>query len=128
MSSREEIPCLFCNPNGTYQQVNRSLKKCRMVALHLVAQKQQHPAADKQRAAPDPFREDEQYDPRKNQRDSDSVQQLVPAGSVLAIILRHVVRQSGHSAPPCGTILRSRLLRYLSAALVRTFGTVGRVF
>src|SRR5262245_50988898 len=72
-----------------------------MLPLNLMSQKQQQPPPNKQRPAPDPFRQNEQYDPRKNQRDSDSMEQLVPAGSVLVIILRHVVRQSGHSAPPC---------------------------
>jgi hypothetical protein len=30
------------------------------------------------------------------------MEQLVPSGRVLVIVLRHIVRQFGKSAPPCG--------------------------
>ena len=72
-----------------------------MIAFELMPEEQQHPAADKTGTAPDPFREEEQNDPRKNHRDTNSVQKLVPPGSVFVIVLRHVVRQIWNSAPPC---------------------------
>src|ERR1700675_1319945 len=72
-----------------------------MISFQLMAQEQQHPPGNKKRAAPDPFQEQQKHDPRKDQRDPYSVQKLVPSGRVLVIVLRHVVRQTGHSAPPC---------------------------
>src|SRR5262245_49405209 len=69
--SPEETPCLFGHPDGPHQKINRPLEKGGVITLDLVAQKQKHPAAHKQRSAPDPFPENQQYDPRENQRDSD---------------------------------------------------------
>jgi hypothetical protein len=71
-----------------------------MISFHFMPQQQQYPAGGKKRTAPDPLREEEQHEPRKNQWYANSVQKFIPPGSVLVIVLRHVVRQIGHSAPP----------------------------
>jgi len=71
-----------------------------MISFQLVAQKQQHPPANKKCAAPDPSHEQERHEARENQRYANSMQNFVPPGRVFVIVLRHVVRQTEHNAPP----------------------------
>jgi len=67
-----------------------------MVALNPVTEKQKRPSAQKKSRSPDPSHEKEKDDPYKNHRDTNTMQEFVPAGCVLVIVLRHVVRQSRH--------------------------------
>jgi len=80
MCSSEELPCFFCDPDWSHQQINWPLKKCRMVSLNLVTQKEKNPAAGEETRAPNPFREDEKYNPQKNHGNANPMEQLVPAG------------------------------------------------
>ena len=77
-----------------------------MVAFHLVPKKQKHPPAEEKYRAPNPLEEQKKNDARKNHGDADGMQQLVPSGFVLVIVLCHVVRQAWHAAhlpaAPCG--------------------------
>src|SRR5712671_5369773 len=98
--SGQQHPCFFCDPDWPNQQINRSLKKRWMVSLNPVTEKQKHPSAQKKPRSPDPFHENEEDKPGKNHRDTNAMQEFVPAGFVLVIVLRHVVRQARHSAPP----------------------------
>ena len=45
-----------------------------MIAFNPVPQEQKHPTAHEKRSAPNPFREKEQYDSRKNHGNADTVQ------------------------------------------------------
>src|SRR6266852_2974801 len=94
--SRQEHPCFFCDPDWPNQQIDRSLEKRRMVSLNLVAEKQKHPSAEKKSRSPSPSHKEEKDNPGKNHRDTNAMQEFVPAGFVLVIVLRHVVRQARH--------------------------------
>ena len=72
-----------------------------MVSLDPVAEKKERPPAQKKSRSQDPFCEEQKDNPGKNHRDTDTMQEFVPAGFVLVIVLRHVVRET-QSAPPCG--------------------------
>src|ERR1700732_1306788 len=101
MFSSQEHPRFLSYPDWSDQQIHRSLEKRRMIAFDPVSQEQKHPAAHEERSAPNPFCEKEQNEPGKDHGDADTMQQLIPAGRVFVIVLRHVVRQT-QSAPPCG--------------------------
>ena len=92
MLSGQEHPRLLSYPDGSDQQIHRSLEKRRMIAFDPVSEQQEYPAAHEERSAPNPFREQEQDEPGKDHRNADTVQELVPAGRVFVIVLRHVVR------------------------------------
>src|SRR5260370_36044734 len=94
--SCQKHPCFFCNPDWPNQQINRSLEKRRMISFNPMAQKKKNPPAKKKSCAPNPFCENEKNDAGKNHGDTDAVQEFVPAGFVLVIVLRHVVRQARH--------------------------------
>jgi hypothetical protein len=72
-----------------------------MVSLDPVAEKEKHPSTEKKSCSPNPFHEDEKDNPGKNHRDTDTMQEFVPAGFVLVIVLRHVVRQARHKRTSC---------------------------
>src|ERR1051326_4805200 len=101
MRSGEEHPRFLGHPDGSNKQVNRALEKRRMIAFNPVTQEQEHPPANEESATQNPLGKKEQDQPGENHRDAYSMQQLVPAGRVFVIVLRHVVRQT-QSAPPCG--------------------------
>jgi short subunit dehydrogenase-like uncharacterized protein len=67
-----------------------------MVSLDAVAEKQKHPSAQKKSRSPSPLHEKEKDHPGENHRDANTMQEFIPAGFVLAIVLRHVVRQAWH--------------------------------
>src|SRR5437016_13566956 len=69
-----------------------------MVSLDPVAEKKKHPSAQENSRSHDPFCEKQKDDPGKNHRDTNAMQEFVPAGLVLVIVLRHVVRQARHLA------------------------------
>src|ERR1700674_1024567 len=94
--SRQEHPSFFCDPDRPNQQIDRSLEKRRMISFDPVAEKQKQPSAHKKSRSPGPFHEDEKDDPGKNHRDANTVQEFIPVGFVLVIVLRHVVRQTRH--------------------------------
>src|SRR6266481_2578855 len=96
--SGQQHPCFLCNPDWPNQQINRSLKKRWMVSLDPVAEKKKHPSAEKKSCSQDPFCEKQKDNPGKNHRDSNAMQEFVPVGLVLVIVLRHVVRQARHLA------------------------------
>jgi hypothetical protein len=104
----QEVPKLFRNPNGSDEQIYRSLEECRMIAFHAMAQEQKTPAAEKQNSAQDPLRQDQKNDTSENQRNTDAMQELVPGGRVLMIVPVHVARQTWHSRNSAwGRYLRS---------------------
>ena len=67
-----------------------------MVSLDPVAEKKKHPSAQENSCSQDPFCEKQKDNPDKNHRDTNAMQEFVPAGFVLVIVLRHVVRQARH--------------------------------
>jgi hypothetical protein len=79
MSSGQERAQFLGDPHWPYEQINRSVKKCRFVAFDPVTQKQQHPATHKARRAGFPAQQCQQGDSRENQGDADAVEQLVPS-------------------------------------------------
>jgi hypothetical protein len=107
MFSGQEHPRFLSYPDWSDQQIHRSLEKRRMIAFDPVSQEQKHPAAHEKRSAPNPFREEEEDESGEDHGNADTVQQLVPAGRVFVIVLRHVVRQT-QSAPPCGDSYRGK--------------------
>src|SRR4029077_4156133 len=56
--SSQELPCFFCDPDWSHQQINWSLKKRRMVSLNFVTHKKKNPAAHEKTRSPNPFHED----------------------------------------------------------------------
>src|SRR5260370_18109715 len=108
MLSGQEHPRLLSYPDGSDQQMHRSLEKRRMIAFDPVTQEQERPAAHEKRSAPDPLCEKEQDESGKYQGNANAVEQFIPAGRVFVIVLRHVVRQT-QSAPPCGGQLPRKL-------------------
>ena len=107
MPSGQEHPRFLGYPDGSDQQIHRSLEKRGMIAFDPVTQEQERPAAREQCSAPNPLCEKEQDESGKDHGDADAVQQFVPAGRVFVIVLRHVVRQT-QSAPPCGDTYRGK--------------------
>src|SRR6266851_5223525 len=99
--SRQEHPCFFRDPDWPNQQIDRSLEKRRIVSLNPVAEKQEHPSTQKKSRSPGPFHKEEKDNPGKNHRDTNAMQEFVPAGFVLVIVLRHVVRQARHKRTSC---------------------------
>src|SRR6266849_7848704 len=99
--SRQEHPCFFCDPHWPNQQIDRSVEKRRMVSLDPVAEKQEHPSAQKKSRSQDPSREKQKDNPGKNHRDTNAMQGFVPAGFVLVIVLRHVACQARHQRTSC---------------------------
>src|ERR1700730_19424062 len=53
--SGQEHPCFFCDPDWPYQQIDRSLKKRRMISFDPVAEKEKHPSTDKKSHSPNPL-------------------------------------------------------------------------
>src|SRR6202012_2513453 len=95
--STQEIPELFCDPDGSNQQIDRSLEKCRMIAFDAMTQEQKNPAAKKQRSAQNPLHQNQKDDASENQRNADAMKKLVPGGGVLMIVPLPVARQTWHS-------------------------------
>ena len=93
-----------------------------MVSLDLVSQKEENPAAHKKTYAPYPLHEEKQNDPQKNHGDTNAVKKLIPARRVLVIVLRHIVRQTGQSAPPCGGDDSAEMKLYTQNGLVARGG------
>src|SRR5882762_476221 len=75
-----------------------------MISFNAVAQKKQYPSAYKKSRSPDPFHRKEQDDASKNHGDANAMQELIPAGFVLVVVLRHVVRQARHQRTSCQPI------------------------
>src|SRR6516165_5896314 len=98
--SRQESPELLGNPDRPDQQIDRPLEKRGMIAFNPVSQEQQNPAACKTSCAPAPSHEDQENQPGKNEWNADAMKQFVPGRAMFVIVLSHVVRQPGHSAPP----------------------------
>src|SRR5258708_32417442 len=98
MLSGQEHPRLLSYPDGSDQQIHRSLEKRRMIPFDPVAQEQKRPAAHEKRSAPDPLCEKEQEEPGKNQANANSGYQLLRTDTVLGIGLRHVAGQ--RQTPP----------------------------
>jgi hypothetical protein len=71
-----------------------------MIAFDTMSQKQQNPSTDEANCAPFPLEKCKEDQPCEYQRNTNSVQQLIPPGTVFVVILSHVVRQSGHSSSP----------------------------
>src|SRR6266404_9855010 len=76
-----------------------------MVSFNPVPEKQKYPSAQKKSRSPSPFHEDKKDNPGKNHRDTNAMQEFVPAGFVLVIVLRHVVRQARHKRTSCRPFL-----------------------
>ena len=98
--SRKERPYFLCYPNWSNQEVDRSLKEGRMIALDAVSQKQEHPSTQERAGTPRPFHQDQQNDPGEDHGNAYPVQQLVPGGGVLVVVLSHIARQTRHSGTP----------------------------
>src|SRR5713101_9029742 len=96
VGSRHEHPRFFGDPDWPNQQIDRSLEKRRMISFNPVAEKQEHPSTQKKSRSPGPFHKEEKDNPGKNHRDTNAMQEFVPAGFVFVIVLRHVVRQARH--------------------------------
>jgi len=92
MRPGEERPKFFGDPHWPNQQIDWSLKKRRMISLNFVAQKQKQPTADETGGARLPVEQSSQNETRKNQRNADGVEKLVPGRSVFVVVLAHVVR------------------------------------
>jgi hypothetical protein len=67
-----------------------------MVSLDPVAEKEKRPSAEKKSCSQDPFCEKQKDYPGKDHRDPNAMQEFIPAGLVLVIVLCHVVRQTRH--------------------------------
>jgi hypothetical protein len=104
--ARYEHPCFLCNPDWTDQQIKRSLEKRRTVSFDAVAEKEKYPSAHKESRSPDPFHKQKQNNPGKNHGNAKAMQELIPSGLMLVVVLSHVVRQARHertsNQPPCG--------------------------
>src|ERR1700734_3196247 len=94
----QETPEFSCDPDGSNEQIDRSLEECRMIAFDAMTQEQKNPAAEKQRSAQNPLRQNQKDDASENQRNADAMQKLIPGGRVLMIIPLHVARQTWHIA------------------------------
>src|SRR6266850_172915 len=82
-----------------------------MVSFNAVAEKKEHPSAYKKSRSPNPFHKKEQDDAGKNHGDANAMQESIPGGFVLVVVLRHVVRQARHqrtSCQPISTAIESR--------------------
>jgi hypothetical protein len=90
MRTGQKFPKLFGDPNRPDQQVHRTLKKGRVIALDTVAQKQENPSSNEADCAPFPTKKNEQNQTGENQRNSDPVEQLIPPGTVFVVILSHI--------------------------------------
>src|SRR5467141_3129405 len=77
-----------------------------MVSLDPVAEKEKHPPTQKKSRSQDPFCEEQKDNPGKNHRDANAMEEFVPAGFVLVIVLRHVVRQARHLAHLLSAMVR----------------------
>src|SRR6266404_9591705 len=75
-----------------------------MVSFNAVAEKKEHPSAYKKSRPPDPFHKKEQDDASKNHGDANAMQEFIPVGFVLVVVLRHVVRQARHQRTSCQPI------------------------
>src|ERR1700683_2583584 len=93
----QETPELFRDPDGSNEQINRTLEKYRMIAFDAMTKEQKNPAAEKQRSAQNPLHQNQKDDASENQRNADAMQKLIPGGGVLMIIPLHVARQTWHS-------------------------------
>src|SRR5580692_1193015 len=100
--SSQELPRFLCDPDWSYQQINWSLKKRRVVSLNLVSKKKKNPPTYKETRSPNPLHENQQKDSCENHGNAQAMEKLIPARRVFVIVLRHVVRQAWQSAPPCG--------------------------
>src|SRR6266852_5313105 len=103
VGSRHEHPRFFGDPDWPNQQIDRSLEKRRMISFNPVAEKKKNPPAQKKSRCPSPFHKEEKNDAGKNHGDTNAVQEFIPAGFVLVIVLRHVVRQVRHERTSCQT-------------------------
>jgi hypothetical protein len=65
-----------------------------MVSLNFVAYKEKNPSPNKETRSPNPLHQNQQNNPGKNHGNAYAMQQLVPSGRVLVIVLRHVVRKA----------------------------------
>jgi len=92
MRPGEERPKFFGDPHWPNQQIDWSLKKRRFVPFNSVAQKEQDPTANEAGGAGFPVEQSSQNETRKNQRNADGVEKLVPGRSVFVVVLAHVVR------------------------------------
>src|SRR5207245_11337689 len=68
-----------------------------MISFNAVAEKKEHPSANKKYRSPNPLHKKEQDDAGKNRGDANAMQEFIPAGFLFGIVLRHVVRQAWHS-------------------------------
>src|SRR6267143_2782082 len=102
--SNQQHPRFFCDPDRPNQQINRSLEKRRMVSFNSMAEKKEHPSADKKSRSQHPFHKKEKDDASKNHGDAKAVQEFIPAVFVLVIVLSHVVRQARHQRTSCQPI------------------------
>src|SRR5712691_9201793 len=93
VGSRHEHPRFFGDPDWTNQQIDRPLEKRRMISFN--------PVAEKKSSSPGPSRKEQKNDAGKNQGNTNAVQEFIPAGFVLVIVLRHVVRQVRHERTSC---------------------------
>ena len=88
------------DPDGSNEEIDHSLEERGLVAFNTMPRKQQNPPAYKQRQADPPERQNQQNDSRDDDRDSDAVQNLVPHVVMFVVVLRHVLAERGHRAPP----------------------------
>src|SRR5271165_6185695 len=100
VSSSHGSPQFLQHPYGTDQQVDRSLEESRVVAFDAMTQQQENPATHKTGQTPTPAQQDEQNKAHEDQGDANRVENFIPDRIMLMVVLRHVVRQPGHSAPP----------------------------
>ena len=74
MLSGQDHPRFLSYPDGSDQQIHRSLEKRRMIAFNPVSQEQEHPAAHKKSSAPNPLREEEQDESGKDRGNTNAMQ------------------------------------------------------
>ena len=79
MCSGQERPQFLGDPHWPNQQINWSLKKRRFISFDPMSEEQEHPASYEASRSSFPAQQRQKDDSRKNQRDSDPVQQFVPS-------------------------------------------------
>ena len=82
LHAAQEMPELFYDPDGSNEQINRSLKERGMIAFDTMTQEQKNPAAEKQGSAQNPLRQKQKNDASENQRNTDAMQELIPGREV----------------------------------------------
>src|ERR1700690_455787 len=91
---------LFGDPDGAHEEVNQPLEEGRLVAFDAMPGEKQDPASNKKREANFPVRERRDHNSRDDDGDAEGVKNFIPGVGVLVIVLRHVLAEGWHRAPP----------------------------